>query len=170
MAVERAPFKVIFTNQGRPQNDAGAETLSRDRLHDLLHRLLDEGLAVELRVTGASMSPFIRGGDLLTLTPKGRRTVRPGDVVAFLADGQSLVIHRVVAAEGETVRTRGDALGRGDRPLAAAEVLAIVAGVERRGRRVRLGLGPERALVAWLSRLGFLAPLLRPWRRLASRR
>jgi hypothetical protein len=146
------------------------ETLSRSRLHQLLHQLLDEGLAVEIKAAGASMSPFVRAGDLLTLTPRGRRAVRRGDVVAFLVDGGSLVIHRVVAAEGAAVRTRGDALGRGDRPVAAADVLGIVVRVERRGRRVRFGLGPERALVAWLSERGFLAPLLRPWRWLTRRR
>lgn len=148
---------------------AGAETLSRARLHDLLHRLLDEGLAVELRIAGASMSPFIRGGDLLTLIPRASRPVRRGDVVAFLADGRSLVIHRVVAADGETVRTQGDALRSSDRPVALAEVLAFVSRVERRGRTVRLGLGAERAHLAWLARRGWLAPLLRPWRWLARR-
>jgi len=32
--------------------------------------------------------------------------------------------------------------------------------VERRGRRLRLGLGPERALAGGLSRLGLLQPLV----------
>ena len=38
-------------------------------------------------------------------------------------------------------------------------ILGRVTRIERAGRRVRLGLGPERALIAVLSRRGLLRPL-----------
>lgn len=148
-----------------PASD-GAETISRERLQEILRLLLDEGLVTRLRLTGASMSPLLRQGDLVILAPPGGRPIRAGDVVAFVADGRRLVIHRAVAAGHGRIHTRGDALGHGDRPLPEDDVVAVVSAAERRGRRLRLGLGPERRVVAWLSRRGWLAPLLRPWRRL----
>ncbi len=128
--------------------------------------MLDQGLVTRLRLTGTSMSPLLRAGDLVTLAPRRRGPIRAGDVVAFLADGRWLVIHRVVAAGGGRLHTRGDALGHGDRPLPEEDVVAVVSNAERRSRRLRLGLGPERAVIAWFSRRGWLAPLLRPWRKL----
>lgn len=145
---------------------AGAQGLPPEHVRELLRQLLAEGSSVRLRVSGSSMSPFIRGGDLVTLAPLGGRPVRRGDVVAVAAGGRWLVIHRVVGVTPEGVATRGDALERPDVTVAPGDVAALVARVERRGRRVRLGLGPERALVAWLSRRGWLVPWLRPWRRL----
>ena len=50
------------------------------------------------------------------------------------------------------------------------DLLTRLLTVERDGRRVRLGLGPERALLALLSRWGLLAPLLRPVLLLLRRR
>ena len=151
------------------QTAPGDVTLSHRRVHSLLHQLLAEGLAVELHVSGESMSPFIRSGDLLTVSPRGDDPVRRGDVVAFLAGRCSLVIHRVVALDGESVRTRGDAMRRGDGPVPMSEVLGHVSGILRRGRPVRLGLGAERAAIASLSERGWLVPLTIPWRWLARR-
>lgn len=139
-----------------------AETLSRIRLRGLLDQLFGEGLAVELRVTGQSMSPFIRGGDLATLVPLKGRAARRGDVVAFRSGGQWLVIHRVVEIQGEKVRTRGDGLRRGDEAIQATDVMALVTAVKRGGRRHRLGFRREGVVIAWLSDHGWLVPLLAP--------
>ncbi len=126
--------------------------------------MLADGFDAELRVTGSSMSPLVRGGDLVTLSPPSRCPIRRGAVVAYLRGSRSLAVHRVVAGAGEKLVTRGDAMTRPDDPVAAGEVLGVMTRHRRRGRRVRLGLGPERVLIAWLSRRGLLVPLLRPWR------
>ncbi len=140
-----------------------------ENLPELLRQTLADGFDAELRVTGSSMSPLVRSGDLITLSPPSRCPIRRGAVVAYLRAGRSLVVHRVVAITGEELLTRGDAMRRPDEPVAAARVLGVLARHRRRGRRLRLGLGPERVLIAWLSRRGWLAGLLSPWRRLARR-
>ncbi len=126
--------------------------------------LLAGGMSVEIPVTGGSMSPCIRGLDVVTLAPAGDRRVRRGDVVAFARPDGRLVIHRVVAFEAERVRTRGDAASQADPWIGRASLVGHVEGVSRRGRRARWGLGPGRSLIALLSRAGLLLHLLRPVR------
>ncbi len=143
-----------------------AEALS-SRPEPLLLELLAEGTAVEIPVTGASMAPLIRTHDVLTLAPLEGRPVGLGDIVAFLRPDGRLVVHRVIATAPGRVRTRGDAAPAADGWTDKASLVGRACKVERNGRSVRLGLGFGRLLFAVLSRLGLLAPLLRPWRWLA---
>ncbi len=165
----RCPAMAVVSTAQRDPSAAAAGDLAPEHVHGLLRDLLEGGLGVELRVTGSSMSPFIRSGDLVTLIPRDRRAIRLGDVVAFLRAGRQLVFHRVVGLGDGELLTRGDATAGSDAPVPAGEVVGLVAGQRRRGRRVRIGLGPECASIARLSRRGWLVPLLRPWRWLASR-
>lgn len=142
------------------------ETLS-SRPEPLVLDLLADGLSVEVLVTGGSMSPCIRGSDTVTLVPIGNQRLRLGDVIAFTRPGGRLVIHRVIALSGDRLRPRGDATARADAWITRQSLIGQVAEVSRRGRRARLGLGPEKWIIAWLSRAGLLTPLLRPVRWLA---
>ncbi len=56
---------------------------------------------------------------------------------------------------------QGDNLPTPDGWIPATALLGRVVSIERRGRRINLGLGPERGLLATLSRLGLLRPLIR---------
>ncbi len=156
-----------------PHGSTGALGSSAESLgfsaEGLVFELLAEGMAVEIPVTGASMSPFIRGLDVLSLAPLDRGAIARGDVVAFPRPGGRMVVHRVVAATGDQLLTRGDAAPQPDAWIAAAMAAGRVESVARRGRLVRWGLGPEAPLIAWLSRFGLLAPLLRPVRWLVRR-
>ena len=114
-------------------------TLSGNHVAGLVRDLLSDGLPVKVTVTGSSMVPFIRAGDVVTLRP-----------------GATLVVHRVITRTGAGVVTRGDASPETDDPVSLGDVLGHVVGVERVGKPVGLGLGPERALIAVLSRWGLL--------------
>ena len=54
------------------------------------------------------------------------------------------------------METRGDVALASDPPVPIEAVLGAVTRVERGRRRIRLGLGPERLLLAWFSRVGLL--------------
>lgn len=144
------------------------ESLSPELLSELLRALLEDGLPVELRVTGSSMSPFVRSGDVIVVSPRPAAAIRLGDVVAFLRGEKRLVVHRVVRRRGDGFLTRGDASPRADGRVAGGEILGAVERVTRTGERVRLGLGRERIAIAWLSRCGLLMAMLRPLRWLVS--
>ena len=55
------------------------------------------------------MNPTLKAGDGLTIIPYGNRKILVGDVVVFSRpEGNHNVVHRVVAADSEGIRTRGD--------------------------------------------------------------
>jgi ribosomal protein S18 acetylase RimI-like enzyme len=120
---------------------------------ELLRGLTERGARLRTTVRGASMAPFIRDRDVLTIAPLGGRDPRPGEVVAFTLPGSGrLAVHRVVARDGAGWLIRGDNCPKADGVVARDEMIGRVVRVERAGRDVRLGLGPERVCVAALSR------------------
>jgi hypothetical protein len=123
--------------------------------------VLRAGGAVCLAATGHSMTPAIRSGDRLTVEPLRERP-GIGAVLACESEGR-LVVHRLVGRDGGRAVVRGDTAPAADPPLAYEAVLGVVAGIERGGRAVRLGLGRERVVIAWLSRRGLLRGAAR-WR------
>jgi hypothetical protein len=139
----------------------GGEDLRRSLAADLLRG----GSPVRLEVTGHSMSPFIRSGDVVTIEPLSGRRPALGEVVA-VAPASGLLVHRLVGWKRGRALSRGDVAAEADPVTPSEALLGRVTRVERRGRRVRLGLGIERVAIAWLSRAGLLRALARLRQRL----
>jgi len=89
---------------------------------------------VRVAVTGASMRPFIRSGDVVELSAADGALPRPGAVVLVEAAGGRLLLHRVTASARPGVRTRGDANREGEGPFPPERVVARVTGVVDGGR------------------------------------
>ena len=148
-----------------PVVEGGAYALSGGGLLELMSATLRRGACFRFTARGFSMDPFVRDGDVLTVAPaRGRPAL--GRVVAVRdpVTGR-LVVHRVVARGPGGVLVRGDGAGQADGVAGPGDVLGQVVAVERRGRRVRLGCGPERRAVSALSRAGLLVPLVAAARR-----
>lgn len=64
-------------------------------------------------VKSGSMSPAIRTGDMIITRPPAPASIQPGAIVMYQHDTE-LVTHRVLAAEGTTLVTKGDALQHPD--------------------------------------------------------
>ena len=140
----------------------GQRALSPAALPELMRSVLRRGALFRFRATGASMSPLIRGGDTLTVAPIVRTRLRLGEVVAFVhPETNRLVVHRIVAAARGAFLLWGDRVAAPDGWMPRAAILGRVTQVERNGRRVRLGLGAERAVVALMQRRGWLSKLLK---------
>jgi hypothetical protein len=144
--------------------------LSAPMMVSLLDGVVARGHTFRFRAGGSSMFPFIRDGDVVSIKPLDHyRVPRLGDVLAFNrnpdeASAAHLVVHRLVgrsAQGGYMLRGDHHPPGHSDGMISPVALLGIVTGVERCGRTVRLGLGPERALIAFLSRLGLLWRLIR---------
>jgi len=137
-------------------------TLSGPVLTELLRAVLDRGEPFWFEAPGFSMSPFLQDGDTITVAPLAGLSPGHGDVVAFLRPGSGkVVVHRVVGQQGDALLIRGDNGGEESDLVSASSILGRVTKVERQGQSVRLGLGPERRLIAALSRRGLLQPVLR---------
>ncbi len=116
-----------------PRIDAVKSELLREVL-----RAFDEA---RLRVSGSSMLPSVRPGDVLVIRREIPPQILPGEVVVF-ARGERLFAHRVVRkscmAGQPLLITRGDALPHEDAPLSSGELLGRVVRVERAPRQVYL--------------------------------
>ncbi len=114
---------------------------NRTALLPLLTELFARGADVRIRVTGASMRPFLCGGEILTLRRPEGGGLRRGDLVLFVdRDGRPVlhrIVHRRASSAGAVLRTLGDGLIGLDEALPEQRVLARVCAIERPGRRVR---------------------------------
>jgi len=127
----------------------GVHALSGPALRELLESVLARGIPFRFRASGFSMHPFVRDGDVVTISPPSRREPRVGDVVAFVGPvNGKLTVHRIVARRDGRYLMRGDNADVTDGWVGPHDVFGRVSQVERAGAAVRLGLGPEGRLVA----------------------
>jgi len=140
---------------------AGDLPVSGEELLDLMRAVLARGVPFRFHARGWSMAPFVRDGDAITVSPLPQNPPGVGDVVAFVRPGtRDLVVHRVVARHGRDLLIQGDSVAQSaDGIIPAENLLGRVTRVERDGRDIRLGSGPERIAIAWLSRKRLLIPL-----------
>jgi signal peptidase I len=104
---------------------------------------------LRLRVTGTSMIPSVRPGDLLVIQRADLHEVSPGEIVLFVRSGR-LFAHRAVSKfekrpVGFRLVTRGDRLLRDDSPVSPAEFLGRVCAIERGTRQI----DPRRSAYRW---------------------
>jgi hypothetical protein len=130
--------------------------LSGEALIELMRAVHAKGLPFRFSARGYSMTPFIRNGDVVTVSSLASQAPRLGDVVAFVQpETKLLCLHRVLSAHGDRFFIQGDNLAeKPDGVIPREAILGRVTGIERAGQKVRLGLGPERRLLAFLIRCG----------------
>ena len=138
-------------------------SLSGPALAELMQAVLHKNVPFRFRAGGFSMAPFIKDGDVLTVTLLPERLHGMGRVAVFLHPvSGALAVHRIVAKKKSGYRLKGDSTDAADGIVPRAKLIGIIRKVERNGRKVLLGLGPERFLIAFLSGRGLLAHLLHP--------
>jgi len=131
-------------------------------LAELLCATLAEGMPFRFRAKGFSMDPFIRDDDVITVWPLADHSPGLGDVVAFIQEkAEKLLVHRVIRVKGSSFLIRGDNSAGADGLIPRANILGWVKRVERDDKSVFLGFGPERFLIALLTRMGLTVPLVR---------
>jgi hypothetical protein len=132
--------------------------ISNQMLLELMREVLAKGAVFQFRATGWSMTPFIKDGDVITIAPLKKERLSPGKVVAYIQSATGhLVVHRVIGRQGASFLIQGDnTFSRADELVCPQDILGCLIRIERQGRLVRLGLGPEGFLIALLSRKGWL--------------
>jgi len=146
-------------------SDGQEVAASGPELVELVHTVLQHETAFTFGVTGASMWPFLRDGDLVTVSPV-RGKVHIGDVVAVVhPDAEVLLLHRVVGRTGDSYLIKGDATAQPDGLASTERILGRVTHIQRTGQEVRFGLGREGRWIAACSRRRLLLLiLLAVWR------
>lgn len=147
--------------------------LSGAALRELLQGVLSRGVPFRFCAGGGSMAPFIRDGDVIFVSPLRADSPGVGEVVAIVhPQTEKLIVHRVIGRRDSGCLIQGDNGETGEGLVPMRNILGRVTRVERNGRKVLLGLGPERLAIAALSRAGLLVPmrlgagaLFRPFRK-----
>lgn len=147
--------------------------LSSAALIDLAREVIKRKRLFRFAASGKSMAPFIKDGDVITLAPLGQNPASVGKVVAFLCPGtETLTVHRVIDEIRSGFLIKGDNTpGTSDGIIPRNAVLGTVVQIERDGSSIHWGLGPERRLIALLSKYDVLTALtrtLRKWKALFS--
>ena len=141
--------------------DKEERLISGAPLIDLIRDVLGQGSSINLIAKGFSMAPFIKDGDVLTLAPLSISAPAFGDVVAFKSSkGNKLAIHRVIKAHKDRYLMKGDSCSEPDGYIPKDDVLGLLSRINRAGKRIAFGLGPEKTLIAFLSARSLLCPLL----------
>lgn len=114
---------------------------------------LESDQHVRMTVTGSSMYPFIRGGEVVELQPM-HSLPATGDVVlaqrASMPENTRYVLHRIVRSEGGLFFLRGDSQKDCEGPFTRRDILGKAIRVFRKGRAYRLDHGVwRRAGYAW---------------------
>jgi hypothetical protein len=139
--------------------------LTKIDLIGVIRSVLEKKAACRFRVRGFSMSPFIKDGDVVTVSRSTDRSVGLGRAAAFVFPKTGkLVIHRVVGVKGNSYLIKGDSTLVADGLVPGENILGFVTKVEREGKAVTLGLGPERFLIAFLSRTKALSLIAWFWK------
>jgi hypothetical protein len=150
-------------------------SLSSNALAGIMQDVLFKGRAFRFRAMGWSMSPFILDGDVITVEPLCDGTPEVGDIVAFInPKSERLIVHRIVSREKDVYCIQGDNQAIDGKVVVRLEhIVGRITSIERAGRNIRLGLGPEKRIIALFSRkqllqsaLVRLRPLSRPLRRI----
>lgn len=153
--------------QNRPGCNPGKVPLdlSSDEVISLIEDILDKGLSLRTRVTGMSMAPFLKGGEILTITKVVRfSSLRIGDLIFFRDSRGFPVVHRIVRREHKknilVFQTKGDSLLSMDDPVSANDVLGKVTGIEKifpggKARHIDMESLLQRSINHFLAVTGF---------------
>lgn len=119
---------------------------------ELLGALLEQGVSCTFEARGSSMNPFIKNGDLITISPLFCSAPEIGEVVAFRDPADRLLVHRVVGKKRQGYLIKGDNVENPDGVIQSENILGRLTAVRRNGRKIRFGFGPERFLILALTR------------------
>jgi Peptidase S24-like. len=64
---------------------------------EISKELLQKGVIVRFPVSGGSMRPFLRAGDVVSVTGASHNSIHPGDIVLHSTRNDTLAVHRVIA-------------------------------------------------------------------------
>jgi len=132
--------KILGDNVGKA-DIRRTDILSSDIFEDILNR----GVDPRVRVSGRSMAPFLKGGEIVTIKKIPASALRRGDLVLFKDEVGNLLLHRLIyrkqlPGNQFVLHTKGDASKSFDPPVRCAGVLGRVSAIEKthpkRGRSI----------------------------------
>jgi hypothetical protein len=131
------------------RNRAGLQRLALEAAADNS----PDGSLLRITVSGASMEPALRSGDVILVRRSPAADLTPGDLVTFLADSGPVTHRIVLLGPGDLITTKGDHSRHLDAPIRAAQIVGLV--VARVRDDITREIAPGRR-AAWTARLSLL--------------
>lgn len=116
------------------------EHLFTEAIHADLVRLFDDilqtGASLRMKVTGRSMAPFLKAGEVVTVSRVPFPMLRRGDLILFRTADNQLILHRIIRKKRSRdasciFLTKGDAAVSADNPISDNLVLGKVTKIAR---------------------------------------
>lgn len=140
-------------------------SLSNRSLKELLEDTLMKKACFRFTAKGFSMSPFIKDSDVVTVSPLNNSLIGFGRVVAFIDPlTNKLLVHRVIGKKEGHFLIKADNSFDVDGFIPIKDILGFISKVERGNKKRIIGLGLEKALIAFLSRVNALLVIIWIWR------
>ncbi len=131
----------------------------------LAESVLQAGVSLQFQARGSSMTPAIRDGDTLLITPIRAHDLWVGQIVLCQTENNRYVVHRIVRRcrqpEGVSFLLKGDQCRSADGWVDGSRILGQAIQARRQGKLVRLRSAEGRV---W----GRLAAILSSWNVLNS--
>ena len=137
---------------------------------EIAKAVTDKGKKIRFSARGTSMSPFIKDGDLITVSPQKERRLKKGDIVAFYDPGHNhkLYVHRIIDIKKDRYQIKGDNLLTPDGFFSLDKILGFISEVLRGGKKISFGIKWGAKEVSAFSRWGILLPVLHVTRRVRA--
>ena len=108
-------------------------------IHDkigVFEDILNKGLILRVKVTGKSMTPFLKGGEVLTIKKASPSSLKKGDLIFFRNLDGFLVLHRLIKKMRVQnnmfiFQTKGDSIIYSDEAVHENDVLGKVRLIEK---------------------------------------
>lgn len=113
-----------------------AVSLPSSVVMELIQAVHEKGVSCRFKAKGYSMTPSIRDGDVITVSPLKDISPRRGDVVVFRHPErpQQMHVHRVLYAKNKKYYIRGDNCPDSDGWIQIEHILGRISRVERKGK------------------------------------
>lgn len=139
--------------------DANNKNDTKVKVHP--DELLRQGTCVQLPIAGYSMYPLlIPGRDEVILAPADHMPYRRGDVMLYRRDEGILVLHRIWKRTRDGYYMVGDNQKDIEGPLREDQLIGVMTGMIRGGRKITCGNMGYRVYSAVWLRLRPFRPLL----------
>ena len=140
-------------------------SLSSLALAELLETAISKDACLRFQVKGFSMSPFIKDNDVVTISQFISHSANIGCIAAFTyPKTRRLIMHRIIGKSNGVYLIKGDRVFNPDGLISKENILGRVAKIERNNKSVYFGLGFERVVIAFLSRIRLLNLVFYIWR------
>ena len=106
--------------------------ISKDLFFKEAESLLSYGKPVELRVTGTSMHPYLRGNgnEIIIVSAFTPEELKVGQIVLFRYEGNH-IFHRIIKRKGNSFIIQGDGVVKKQEEVLLSDIIGVVRSIIR---------------------------------------